>query len=326
MSKVFYLPLEHEPMRYTAALDASILQHLKSTNTDFVRIYPKDIYRADTLPKGCFLDAQFTIQFKMAQLRKLAELWANLVSDGDTVFLSDIWMPGVESIRYLEHFTKKRVRLHGILHAGSFTDTDEVRQLERWAAPFETMLLDIFDRVIVGSQFMAEEVLQKRIVERRKLHVSPFPLDPQVGTFEGPKENIVVFNGRLHPEKRPELFGFLKERCNVPKDTEWVSTAELKLDKHEYHCLLSRAKCVVSFALQENFGFGIAEATMSGCIPVVPDRLVYPEFYPTSCLYRNLTEAQSLVEKALWEYDPERQTEIRSHLMTRIRPDLTGWF
>lgn len=313
-------------MRYTAALDASIQAHLKSSGKNVIRIYPKDVRRSSTLPNGCFLDAQFTIQFKMAQLQKLAELWGMLYDAGDTVFLSDIWMPGVESIRYLEHFTKKRVNLVGILHAGSFTDTDEVRQLERWAAPFETMLLDIFDKVIVGSQFMAREVMQKRIIDPRKLHVSPFPLDPQVGTFEGPKENIVVFNGRLHPEKQPELFGFLRERCNVPKDTEWVSTAELKLEKREYHSLLSRAKCVVSFALQENFGFGLAEATMSGCVPVVPDRLVYPEFYPSSCLYRNLTEAQSLVEKALWEYDPERQAEIRSHLMTRIRPDLTGWF
>lgn len=326
MNNVVYLPLEHEPMRYTAALDASILQHLKNSGKNVIRIYPKHITRTSTLPKGCFLDAQFTIQFKMAQLQKLAEMWGMLYDAGDTVFLSDIWMPGVEGIRYLEHFTKKRVNLVGILHAGSFTDTDEVRKLERWAAPFETMLLDIFDKVIVGSQFMAQEVMSKRIIDPRKLHVSPFPLDPQVGTFEGAKENIVVFNGRLHPEKQPELFELLKERCNVPKDTEWVSTAELRLDKHEYHRLLSRAKCVVSFALQENFGFGIAEATMSGCIPVVPDRLVYPEFYPTPCLYRNLTEAQSLVERALWEYDPEGQAKIRSHLMTRIQPDLTGWF
>jgi glycosyltransferase involved in cell wall biosynthesis len=325
MSKVIYLPLEHEPMRYTAALDASILHHLKSTGQDFVRIYPKDVMHTDTLPQGCFLDAQFTIQFKMAQLRKLAELWANLVSDGDTIFLSDIWMPGVESIRYLEHFTKKRVKLHGILHAGSFTDTDEVRKLERWAGPFETMLLDIFDKVIVGSRFMADEVMQKRIVDPRKLHVSPFPLDPDL-LAPHTKENIVVFNGRLHPEKQPELFDLLKERCNVPKDTVWLNTAQERLAKPQYHAALGLAKCVVSFALQENFGFGIAEATMSGCIPVVPNRLVYPEFYPSSCLYRNLTEAQSLVEQALWEYDPERQAGIKSHLMTRIRPDLTGWF
>ncbi len=57
---IYYLPLEREPMRYTASLDEHIVGHLAKTGKLFRtrRIYPTlpEIFNRP-LPQGMFLDA-----------------------------------------------------------------------------------------------------------------------------------------------------------------------------------------------------------------------------------------------------------------------------
>lgn len=327
---IHYLPLEYEPMRYTGSLDAHICAHLQRKKLwgSTHRIYPdigSDFKRP--LPTGLFLDAPRTIAFKSAQMLELSRIYARgLVSTGDIVFLSDIWFPGIEGVRYLDFFEKKKVSLRGILHAGSFTDTDFVRQLERWAAMYENTLFDIFDKVIVASEFMKREVCSRRLLDERKVEVTPFPLDRRAVKYPNPRENVVVFNGRLCDEKQPHLFKELQQRVQAPPGTQWVSTQEARLDQEEYYSLLRRAKVVVSFALQENFGFGVAEATHCGCVPVVPDRLVYPEFYPSRCLYRSFEQCVQRTTYALHHYEDFDQDEILVHVASRMVPNMEGWF
>jgi hypothetical protein len=119
------------------------------------------------------------------------------------------------------------------------------------------------------------------------------------------KEDIVIFNGRLCDEKQPYLFDQLKEdllqmgSVRVNPQTKFIKTQDLDLSKTEYYDLLAKSKVVVSFALQENFGFGIAEAAYLGCTPVLPNRLVYPELYHGRHLYDTFDECKDLVANAL---------------------------
>lgn len=57
----------------------------------------------------------------------------------------------------------------------------------------------------------------------------------------------------------------------------------------DYSAMLCRGDVVVSTAIQENFGIGVVEAILSGCRPLLPDRLAYPELIPPdlhdACLY-----------------------------------------
>ncbi len=53
----------------------------------------------------------------------------------------------------------------------------------------------------------------------------------------------------------------------------------------EYLAWLGSADMVLSTAEHEFQGLAILEALASGCLPVLPDRLVYPEFVPRSGLY-----------------------------------------
>ena len=124
-------------------------------------------------------------------------------------------------------------------------------------------------------------------------------LDPYRGKE---KENIVVFNGRNCDEKQPWLFKRLEEKIeeHYPHiKARFVNTQMEGFTKEEYYDVMSRAKVVVSYALQENFGFGIAEAAYLGAMPVLPNRLVYPELYPKRCLYDTMDEHVTQVAWAL---------------------------
>jgi len=66
-------------------------------------------------------------------------------------------------------------------------------------------------------------------------------------------------------------------------------------DSREQYCQwLARGSIVISTAQQENFGISVVEAIRHGCIPLLPDRLSYPEILPrkfhSDFLYQNQTD------------------------------------
>ncbi len=67
-------------------------------------------------------------------------------------------------------------------------------------------------------------------------------------------------------------------------------------DRAEYERLLAKCDVVVSTADHEFFGVALLEGVSGGAIPLVPNRLVYPEIYPQECLYESEAE---LVEKCI---------------------------
>ena len=70
--------------------------------------------------------------------------------------------------------------------------------------------------------------------------------------------------------------------------------------REEYLNWLQRGSIVISTAVQENFGIAVVEAVRCGCVPLLPDRLAYPEIVPrefhSRVLYR---DQKDLVEKLL---------------------------
>ncbi|TES88045.1 MAG: DUF3524 domain-containing protein [Desulfobacteraceae bacterium] len=50
--------------------------------------------------------------------------------------------------------------------------------------------------------------------------------------------------------------------------------------RKKYHRWLMQGTIVISTAKQENFGISVVEAIRYGCIPLLPDRLSYPEIIP----------------------------------------------
>jgi len=86
--------------------------------------------------------------------------------------------------------------------------------------------------------------------------------------------------------------------------------------KEKYRKWLTQGNIVISTASQENFGISVVEAVRYGCIPLLPDRLSYPEIVPRAFhkdfLYKNQTE---LVEKLCFLIlNYSQLTERQQHL------------
>ena len=310
MSKLIYIPLEHIEGRYTIHMDIAIEEYLNRENIEYIKVMPT--YETPPLPEGQFLNSAFTSKFKALQIAEISDLIERgVITDGDTLFFSDIWFPGIESIAYMKYFNKMdNLKITGIIHAGSFTDTDFVRDMERWAKNFEDIIFDISDTIYCASNFIRNDIIKKRMIDPNKLVVSGLPVDYSgLEEHKGQtKEDIVIFNGRLCDEKQPWLFNELREQVSkrVDRDVQFLKTQELNLSKEEYYSLLGKSKAVVSYALQENFGFGVAEAVYLGCTPVLPNRLVYPELYPDTKLFNRFDESVDMVINALNDYQEQQ--------------------
>lgn len=106
--------------------------------------------------------------------------------------------------------------------------------------------------------------------------------------------------------------------------------------RHAYVRWLSRAHIAVSTASQENFGYAAVEAMAAGAVPLLPDRLSYPELLPPSLrphlLYR--TDRELLDRLTTWLRDPATHVDplrapvmraARRHDWSRRVPPLDTW-
>jgi len=171
--------------------------------------------------------------------------------------------------------------------------------------------------------------------QKRSITLYPGTDVPNNGSKPPSKNNIprILWNHRWEYDKQPTLFLKTLIQCmNAGYDFEVIllgkstSTQSKKFkdlinqfsdrifhygyvdSRTEYFSLLSSADIVVSTAIQENFGLSIVEAVQSGCFPLLPNRLSYPELIPeeyhTSVLYNTdddlYNHLTKLLEKKLY--------------------------
>lgn len=313
MAKIVYLPLEHIGMRYTSQLDRDITNYLHDEDIEHIIVQPYTINEGKevTIKHGSFLDAPNTLYRQSMQWCEVLRLIDNgTIGANDILFTTDIWNLPLIGLPYLNYFTQYNIKLRGVLHAGSFTDTDFVRKLERYYNKYEDVMFDIADKVFVASDFIKDDVLTKRTASADKLIVTGLPLD-YIGMNHRVKlceyssrqrKNQVVFSGRNVDEKQPHLFEELKRKVaeRLPDlKVSYINTHDENFTKSDYYDCLLHSKVAVSFALQENFGYAIQEAHYLGCKVIVPNRLVYPELYNDECLYDTFDECVEKVCHAL---------------------------
>jgi glycosyltransferase involved in cell wall biosynthesis len=81
----------------------------------------------------------------------------------------------------------------------------------------------------------------------------------------------------------------------------------------EYAALLHRADIVLSTAIHEFFGVSVIEAIYCGCLPVLPNRLSYPELIPPElharCFYSDFDDLLASLRAAI--SDPVAPSSLR---------------
>ncbi len=132
-----------------------------------------------------------------------------------------------------------------------------------------------------------------------------FPGTPVKSSCRKDLAPLIIWNHRWEYDKRPERFfralGEIKKK-EIPFRLALLGEGVSKIpraflaaqeafkheivvfghvrSKHAYFDWLNQGHIVVSCAIQENFGISVVEAVRMGCIPLLPDRLAYPEIMP----------------------------------------------
>lgn len=321
---LFWLPLELLDKRYTK-------QTRKWYNDEFKKRYNLTIVEGKQLTSkietGSFLDAYGTNYYKFTQMANVAKLFREgKVKNGSIFFVDDLWFPGLEGIRYMEKIGRDtNIRIYGVMHAGSWIPSDDVATKlghQKWCKEYERSLFDLVDGIFVGSQFHKDIILKSIGANlENKIFDTGLPFYPTEilkSTHElgwKHKDDIVIFPHRIHPEKHPEVFEHMAEEWYklFPK-WKFIKTMELNLDKQQYLDLLAKSKIMVSYADQENFGFSTLEAATLGCALVLPNRVVYPEFYPQLCLYKDLKECKEKVIDIMSSKEEPKNVSITKNI------------
>jgi glycosyltransferase involved in cell wall biosynthesis len=71
--------------------------------------------------------------------------------------------------------------------------------------------------------------------------------------------------------------------------------------REDYARLLASSDVAVSTATNEFFGLAMVEAAYTGCLPLVPDRLAYPEIYPAGMRYGSPEELAARMRQLIEE-------------------------
>jgi len=132
-----------------------------------------------------------------------------------------------------------------------------------------------------------------------------FTAAPATNAFTDSTPPLIIWNHRWEFDKNPndffEALEILFERGHdfrialLGKNVQFVPKQFIKArqrfgrrivqygyvpSKAKYYEWLRRGTIVVSTAVQENFGMSVIEAIRWGCLPLLPNRLSYPEIIP----------------------------------------------
>ncbi len=157
--------------------------------------------------------------------------------------------------------------------------------------------------------------------------VLPVPLRPEISPV-GPRRDqllTILWNHRWEYDKGPEvllevLTGLLSHtrqfrfhlvgqqfrqvpealsRCLELLGSAGIEGARGFLPRNEYLALLAESDVVLSTAHHEFQGLAVLEAVAAGALPVVPNRLVYPEIFDQNFCYESVTAAGEMLREAV---------------------------
>lgn len=298
---VYLIDLEPVDTRYTAQWRVHLPDQMRNAGLDVIEISGSNVPQTTT--PGAFLNFAGTNSYKSQQLMFLAELFASdTIEDGDYFLYTDAWNPTVIQVKYMAELLKKKIRIGGMWHAGSYDPQDFLGRLigdKPWVRNAESSMFYCYDDNFFATRFHAnmflKELFDVRVVfeddelaqwelekytENPNIHIVGWPMEYLKDTmkpFENiPKKDKIIFPHRLAPEKQLKIF---KDLAASMPEYEWFVAQEHKLTKDEYHTHLAESKIAFSANLQETLGISMYEAALVGTFPLVPDRLSYSEMW-----------------------------------------------
>lgn len=307
MINLYYLPIEPLPMRYSIEWRKYFKNGLKRFKQFNDRFFIKDAYSFNVIDidpqeqiptqiiQGQFLDYINTHKYRGVQLETILNLFnKKAIKDNDIFFFDDIWFPGIEILAYIRNFSGIKFKIVGCLHDGSYDPADPTAQvgINTWGHHFEYMLTEFVDLFFVATNFSKNLFLKYRPKQNpNKIIVTGFPIETPQEYITNQlqfreRTPVIAFTHRRSPEKNPDFINEFNNLLILQQNDyaniscyKVVPTFDFNFSKQEYYEWLSLCKFAISWAELENWGIGMAEATLCGAIPIVPNNLSYKELY-----------------------------------------------
>jgi glycosyltransferase involved in cell wall biosynthesis len=284
---------------------------VKNSKTEILFIGAKD-----PLPNklsGNFLDDHNYIKGQINLIKTLCQ-----IKNAKNILFLDYFNPGIDILFYNnQQLGNERCKYGALLHGTSFFN-DDIYAFS-WLKKFELSWAQVYDSIYAPSQHIAKKL---PVSISNKVKIFPFGIDGiNFVSFQYHiKKYDVIFPHRLNNDKGlTQFIDIVKKMPNVKffitipqkekiiyKNDYYLKLKNFKNVKfifaesfNEHLNTLSMAKIVLSCAKQENFGYSVIKSVLVGCIPVLPNRLCYPEFINKKFLYNNTGEAVNLMHKYL---------------------------
>lgn len=279
---------------------------------------------------GAFFDFALTQVYKSEQSEKIAKLFSNNAVNKNDIFLfTDAWHPAIHTVRYISELTNIPVKCAGIWHAGYYDKTDILGfsiMNRPWVENLEKSMAFAYDLSFFATEQHKAKFIKSypQLKNSKSLVVCGQPYD-YLSVLENSekKENIVVFPHRLNFDKNPWFFDEMSDIASkIRPDISFIKTQSLNLDKASYYNLLSHAKVVFSCSDHENLGLGTFEAVLSGCLPLLPNKLSYKEMYSPEFLYNGPFVNTKRINGKVTRYMAERIIELVDKYYTKELQDL----
>jgi len=295
--RIHVLPIEPFEERYTGQWYKWWPDYLRRCGAEVMVIDGDPAARRERRG-GEFLDPTTTWLWKGSQVAELARRWENGdIRDGDWLFSFDGWGPASEAVPYMRDITGRKVRWAAFWHAGGHDASDLLYRAgcHKWSVDVERGWMKACDLVFCCSASQVEFMDASPLApwgkdSRPRIEPIGNPVHSEdVLAAAGLVERVpwchrglrVVFPHRLAPEKQDHLWRVLPveyRRLYGDEDVDWVTTRDIpNLSKADYYRFLATSRVCVSFALQENFGTAMNEATCLGTWNVAPNFKCYPE-------------------------------------------------
>jgi glycosyltransferase involved in cell wall biosynthesis len=233
--------------------------------------------------------------------RMLEEFMHLPLMEGDKIFIVDFWNPMVVQMKFwVARMGLQNIKFYTIHHGSSQLPGDFASEPEykNWAHYAESSWAECYDAIFCGSEVITKLMAKKCSTGKYVTSYLPITsLLPIVRNAEYQKlervKNTAVMPLRMDPDKGVDDFiAYVDSNPNIlfmafANEDKWKMSNLLiqkpstrdDLFKIEQQC-----EYVVSFAKQETFGYGVVEAVLNGCKPVLrgSETNCYRELFPNN--------------------------------------------
>ncbi len=292
MNRLIYVPQFPVPLRYNFWWISMFTKEFKKEYDEIIMLgskYLQNNNHNSDYNNEMFSPINRAIEFETEQIKDYMEL---NIRDDDVLFLSDISFPGI-FCNVLFH--KRPSKMYAFCHATSLNKYDYFEKDRNQKFKIETSHASLFDKIFFGSQYSLNKTGWENGI------VTALP--------DSPKDLILPSTNKSRPIDIVSVCRPSIQKVNKKLEKKVEKTLSKKIYRQktntwlEYNQLLAQSKVMLTSSKEDTFNYTIMDAIRCGCIPMVPDKLCFPEILPDYWRYK---DADDLIVKLKYMFKNDK--------------------